>query len=88
MTGFTSQWEVGDAAITPKKVQGGNSITLGHFCLLVKIIKYLRKGPDAVIWSFSEGRCFIFTHRLSKGAAVVFGSARSAHLDLESMIRK
>lgn len=42
---FTSRWLVmGDAAVTPIKVQGGSSITPGHFCLLVKIIKYLRRG--------------------------------------------
>lgn len=71
------------------KVLGGISVTGGHFCLSIKKIKKIfRKRPEAVS-AIHATFCFIFTHWLQRGAAVVFGSTSGAPLlDLEAVIPK
>lgn len=61
----------------------------GAFLSTCKNHQKFRKRPDAVICHFLWGALFYFYSPTSeKGAAVVFGSAHSTHLDLEAMIRK
>lgn len=66
---FTSWWEaVGDIAVNPIKVQQGRELNYSWaFLSACKNHQIFKKRPNSVIYSFCEGRCFIFTHRPSNG---------------------
>lgn len=51
----------------PSKSPGRELNYSGAFLSACKNHQIFKKRPDAVICSFCEGRCFIFTHRPSKG---------------------
>lgn len=71
----------------PNKSAGRELNYSGAFLSACKNHQIFKKRPDAVICSFCEGRCFIFTHQPSKGQWLSL-ALLAAHLDLEAMIQK